>query len=132
MKFKTLRNKVSKEFVEITSFTPNSQPLTFTSEFPFPLAETATLEAMKKYYNKYFKGHQIDFDNLEIVEFDLIESGVVGADIRNKLSPCLNLVSLLKVYFKEPEGDKKKKIQGFIRDSMKQSLKSVKYLSKLL
>jgi len=131
MKVKTLRFKDSKEFVHIlgdgsvgTSTTPDVLPL------------TASMELLKKYYEiSGQKTDDVDFDNLEIVEYDFIEAGEVGADIRNKLSPPLNLVEMLEVYFGDRVAhatEERAKLADLIKKEMKQTKISVDYLAKLL
>lgn len=126
MKVKTLRFKDTKEFVHILQ---GGQVAT--SAVPDILADTASIEALKNYYEAFFPGKEIDYDNLEVVEFDFIEAGEVGADIRNKLSPPLNLVEMLEEYFNNPEVPDFQKLEKLIQAEMKQTKVSVEYLSKL-
>ena len=104
-----------------------------TSSIPDVLPDTASLEMLKKYYE--VSGHKadLDFDTIEVVEYDFVESGKVGADIRNKLSPPLNLVQLLEEYFINlvHTNEKREKLTEFIKKEMKQTLVSVDYLKKL-
>jgi len=128
MKVKTLRFKDTKEFVHILE-----DGSVGTSEIPDVLPLTATIELLKKYYEiSGQKPDDVDFDNLEIVEYDFIESGKVGADIRNKLSPPKNLVELLTEYFDNPEVADFQKLERLIRKEMNQTKVSVEYLAKLL
>jgi len=130
MKAKTLRFKDTKEYVHIENFggepmicsgaLPNLHPMTATIELMEQLAETEDMEDL------------FDFNNMEFVEVDVIDAGEVGADIRNKLTPPLNLVSLLKLYFKEKDDEKKRTLEKYIKKEMKQSEKSVKYIANLL
>ena len=55
----------------------------------------------------------------------------IGADIRNKLSPLKNLVSLLEKQ-KEADSEMKVKLQKYIDAEIEQSKKCIDYLSKLL
>ncbi len=127
MKVKTLRFKDTKEFVHILE-----GGMVATAGIPDILADTASIEALKKYYETSFPGKDIDYDNFEVVEYDLIESGEVGADIRNKLTPLLNMVALLEDYFAEDTTDDLKKIAGkYVQKEMVQTLINVEYLSKL-
>jgi len=128
MKVKTLRFKDTKEFVHILE-----DGSVATSAVPDVLPLTASMDLLKTYFKiSGQKTDNVDFENLEVVEFDFIESGEVGADIRNKLSPPLNLVSLLDDYFDELTYDiDKDKAKEFILKEMKQTLVSVEYLSKL-
>ena len=71
MKVKTLRFKDTKEFVYILE-----DGSIGTSDIPDVLPLTATIEILKKYYEVFGqKTDNVDFDNLEVVEFDFIESG---------------------------------------------------------
>lgn len=130
MKVKTLRFKDTKEFVHILE-----DGSIGTSNIPDVLPMTATIELLKQYYQiSGQKTDGVDFDNLEIVEFDFIESGEVGADIRNKLSPPLNLVEMLAEYFdtNDPQTTEiRTKLVELIKREMKQTKISVKYLSNL-
>jgi len=130
MKFKTLRNKNTKNFVKIheisgvnsefSTGTPNLQPI------------SATLSDMINYYNNLSSRCNIKWDELELVMFEMFEENTVGADIRNKLSPPLNLVSLIKLYLSEIELDKREKLVEYIKDEINRSEKSIKYLTNLL
>ena len=127
MKVKTLRFKDSKEFVHILEGGHMA-----TAIIPDVLANTASIEALKKYYETIDPKREIDYDNLEVVEYDLMEAGVVGADIRNKLTPPKNLVSLLEEYFDNPGTPHFKNLERMIRKEMNQTKVSIEYLAKLL
>jgi hypothetical protein len=105
----------------------------YTGEPPKPQPLTATLEAMKDYY-RYDTPlpNNITLDDLELVEFEMFEADTVGADIRNKLTSCKNLVSLLKIYFKEEDEEMKEKIKEFIQKEMKNSENNINYIANLL
>jgi hypothetical protein len=128
MKIKALRKIDTKEFVEISNVL--GADMLFTSDLPKPMAETATMDDLKPIYSSLYP--TIDMDDIELVEFDLIEAGVVGADIRNKLTPLLNLISLVKIHLGECNEEKKLIIRSLIKDEMKISLKNIKYLSNML
>lgn len=135
MKVKALRYKDTKEFVHITEIF-DDEPLVFTSELPKVQPITATLELMKKLIenNDYFEGLEINWDRLELVEFDFIEGDVVGADIRNKLTPPKNLVAMLEIFFKPKiahVSEERTQLAKLIKKEMKQVKKSVDYLAKL-
>ena len=130
MKVKALRDKDTKEFVHIESFGENRKLMVFNGELPVVQPVSATIEMMKSIY-PLTEGMD-SFDNFELVEFDLIESGEVGADIRNKLTPYKNLVALVELFLDEENILKKKKLKKFIRKEILQSKKSVKYLAGLL
>ena len=135
MKVKVLRYKKEfnhfQEFVLIEEY--GGEPQVFTCETPKLQPETATLEKMREYMenNDYYEGLDLDWDKVELVEFDLIEAGEVGADIRNKLSPCKNLGELVKVFLDEEHPDKKNGLKELIYEEIKQSKKSVDYLASL-
>lgn len=131
MRVKALRNKNTKEFTHFVDF--NKKIMVCTSEIPNIQPMTATIELMKKIYSKEkFFDNFDDLDNFELVEFELIEVGEVGADIRNKLSPCKNLTELVKVFLDEEHPDKKNGLKKLIYEEIKQSKKSIKYLAGLL
>jgi hypothetical protein len=134
MKVRTLRMK--NGFKEFAMF--DEEGNLCTSETPQLLPPTATMEGLKKYHEQ-MDIEDIDYDTLEIVEFDLIESEVIGADIRNKLSSSKGLVSLLEIFFKEPfeprsdlDRMKQNDLIRLIKKEMNQSKDSIKYLSKLI
>ena len=130
MKVKALRDKDTKEFIHFfqlgekteigTSAIPNVQPM------------SATIEMMRSVYPRVKFTGLNDINNFELVEFDLIEAGEVGADIRNKLTPYNNLLALVKLYLKETNPDKQKMLKKFIRKEITQSKKSIKYIAELL
>jgi len=136
MKVKVLRYKKEhnpfQEFIHIEDM--GGGPEVFTSAVPKLHPETATLELMQQLMDDddYYEGLELDWDTVELVEFDLIDSGVVGADIRNKLSPPKNLVSMLEVFFKEKDEEKKYYLKRIIKKEMTQSKKSIKYIANLL
>lgn len=132
MKFKALRNKKEpREFVIIDTI--ENTMVMYTSALPKPQPLTATLEEMKEYYQKYTPlPDQITLDDLELVEFDMIESGVVGADIRNKLTPSLNLIALIEIYLKDEVPEKKKVIENLIKKEIGTCKICIRYLTKLL
>ena len=131
MKVKALRFKDTKEFVHIQEF--GGKPSVFMSGLPNLQPETATLELMGKLMeHDFYQGLDLDMDNVELVEFDLIERNTIGQDIRNKLSPYKNLVALIEVFLEEEDLIKKKKLKKFIRKEIVQSKKSIKYLAGLL
>ena len=128
MKVKTLRFKDTKEFVHILE-----GGMVGTSAIPDILAETASIDALKTYYETFHPNAEIDYDNLEVVEYDFFESGEVGADIRNKLSSPKNLICLLERFLNSDmtEGLKKDLI-GYIEREMEQTKINVDYLADLL
>jgi len=127
MKAKTLRFKETKEFVHILE-----GGIIGTSAIPDILPMTASMDALKKYYETFDPKKEINYDELEIVEVEVVDSGELGADIRNKLSPPKNLVALLEEYFDNPEVPNFQKLERSIRKEMNQTKVSVEYLAKLL
>lgn len=132
MKVKVLRYKKSKEFIRLKKF--DGEPMVFTSELPKIQPESATLEIIKSIIetDDFYEGIDLDFNEIELVGFDLIETGEVGADIRNKLSPYKNLVALVELFLKEREHGKKIALKKLIRKEIIRSKKSIKYLAGLL
>ena len=130
MKVKALRDKKTKEFIHLQEM--GGEPCVFTSELPMIQPMTATMEAMKDMMETtdFYEGLELDLDTVELVEFDLIESGEVGADIRNKLSPPLNLAKLIQIYFEEDDL-KKLKLKDFLIKEAIITETSVDYLGKL-
>ena len=129
MKVKALRDKDTKEFIYIMKM--GEKFMVFTGDIPHVQPMTATMELMKEIYP--LKDCEFDnYNNFELVEFDLIETGVVGADIRNKLTPYNNLMALVRLYLDETDVDKQMRLKEFIWKELKQSKKSIKYIANLL
>jgi hypothetical protein len=140
MKFKALRTKREpKEFVEICFHRSDVDPnegvwVVYTGELPNPQPMSADKELMKVYYGQQRMPlpEDINLDNYELVELDCFESGVIGADIRNKLTPSFNLIALLNLYFKETDESKKYVLKRTIKKEMARSKKNIKYIDNLL
>lgn len=136
MKFKTLRYKKEhnpfQEFVHIEDI--GAGPEVFTSTTPKLFPETSTLEGLRDHMetDDFYEGLELDWDTVEMVELNLIEINTVGADIRNKLTPCLTLAELVEVFLNEEHPDKKNGIKELIWDVLKESKKSVDYIANLL
>jgi len=132
MKFKALQTKREpKEFVHIDTIT--NTMILYTGDLPKPQPLTATMEGMKEYYkNDTLLPGTLTFDDIELVEFEMFEVDTVGADIRNKLSPPLNLVALLRIYFKEESPDRRAKLKTFVEKEMENSERCIKYIANLL
>ena len=135
MKVKTLRFKDG--FKEFAMF--DEEGSLYTSETPQLLPTTATMEDLIKYHSEEYSEDDINFDDLEIVEFEMYEADTVGADIRNKLSPSKNLVSLLEEFFTEPfeprSNLEKMKQNDLIRSIKKEMIETkinIKYIADLL
>ena len=140
MKLKALRTlSEPKEFVHVDTIAKTM--MFYTSDLPKVQPLTATLEGMREYYkNDIPLPDQITWDEVELVEFEafeLKESSSVGADIRNKLSPPLNLVALLRIYFtttddKEADLANMERILPYIKKEMENSERCIKYIAGLL
>lgn len=135
MKVKALRYKDTKEFVHIEN--DGEEPVIYTSSLPKVQPETATLEVMKELFenNDFYEGLELDFNKVELVEFDLIDYGEVGADIRNKLSSQKNLVCLLERYFSvnvAHVSEERTQLAEYIKKEMEQSKINIDYIADLL
>ena len=135
MKFKALRTKREpKEFVHIDTIATTM--ILYTGDLPKPQPLTATLEGMKEYYkNDIPLPDQLTLDDLELVEFEMYEADTIGADIRNKLSPCKTIVSLLEEYFSVNvvhASEERSKLVEFIKNEMARTKINIKYIANLL
>lgn len=136
MKVKALRYKKEhnpfQEFVILEDV--GSGVEVFTSATPKLYPESATLEGLIEHVeeNDYFEGLELDWDTVELVEFELVEKNTIGADIRNKLTPCLNLGSLIKLYLKESDELKRGVLERYLEKEIVKSEESIKYISDLL
>lgn len=132
MKVKTLRNKDTHEFIFFEKLFGTYH--IFTDDVPKLFPNTITFESILEKYP--LESCDFDsFDNIELVEFDLIESGEVGADIRNKLTPCFNLIALLKLYFNDNVAhatEKRASLAKLIKTEMEKSKENIKYIVNLL
>jgi hypothetical protein len=99
-----------------------------TSNIPKIQPETATLDEMKVYFAE--KKLDIDWENIELIELELIEPNTTGADIRNKLSPIKNLLSILRSS-KVPLHENPK-INEIIQEEIIRAESSVAYIANLL
>ena len=127
MKVKALRYKDTKEFLHIRKF--NGKHELFTSSLPRLYPITATMELIEN----VFPLDDCNFDNMEFGEFDLIDFGEVGADIRNKLSPPKNLIALLEMYFDgKTDFEKMMGLKKIIEDEMEKTKISIDYIANLL
>ena len=135
MKIKALRTKAEpKEFVTIDTL--DKVMIMYTGELPKPQPLTATMESLKDYYKDCTPlPDQITLDDLELVEFELYEVDTVGADIRNKLTPPLNLIALLRIYFTPNvahASEERAKLYEYIKKEMENAEKNIKYIANLL
>jgi hypothetical protein len=132
MKFKALRKKDTKEFIYFLVNENLKISLgTYISKLPNPMAITATMENVKEYYSQFTSN--FDFNNIELIEFDMFESDVVGADIRNKLTPLKNLPAMLKILKKRKiTKEQRKKIKELIEVEIIRCEKNVDYIANLL
>lgn len=120
MKIKVLRTKKEpKEFVHIDYDEQHSVFSTFTSDIPKPQPSTATIDKMVEHYP------HVNFDEFEMVEFELVELNTIGADIRNKLTPPKNLIAMLELFFSQKVGylPERAKLVNFIKVEMEKSKK---------
>lgn len=130
MKFKALRKKETKEFVEIQKFSGIN--MVFISELPNPQPMSATIDLMKEiYYGELSDGVNFDFDDFELAEFEMYEANTVGADIRNKLTPPKNLVAMLERYFDENNEIPDETLLIYIKKGMAQTKISIDYIANL-
>jgi hypothetical protein len=140
MKFKALRTKREpKEFAQIDFHRSDVDPnegvwVVYTGELPNPQPETVTMDLMKAYYSQQIVPlpEEINLDDYELIELETFEVNSVGADIRNKLTPSLNLIALVDIYFKEEDEGKKYHLKRLIKTEMKNSKKNIKYIANLL
>lgn len=135
MKVKALRYKkefnVFQEFVLIEEY--GGEPTVFTSETPKLYPESATLEGLVEYVetNDYYENLDLDWDKVELVDFELTETGEVGADIRNKLGNYYSLVQMVELLLEEKNPDTRKTLKKLIRAEIKLGKESVEYLAEL-
>lgn len=124
MKVKVLRKKDTKEFVDI--ITNGQMHLIFTTEYPRLMTIETTIDLLIEYYNKPDFNY-LDFSNFELIEFDLIESSEVIANIRNKLTSSLNLTNLIELYLNEKDNKKKKNLKKHMMKEIRQIKKNIEY-----
>jgi hypothetical protein len=118
---KTIRSKDKTEFASLMD------GFFYTHEDPRPLENGVnTIDDMEE-----FCMDDVDWSKYEIVSVQYIDKESVGADIRNKLSPLLNLISLLERQ-KEVDDTMKKKLQVYIDREMENGKKSIEYIKNLL
>ena len=131
MKYKALRTKSEpKEFIHIELNKTLGIFEIYTSNIPNLQPTTATIEEMDELFKN--DGFDVDLSEFELVEFELVEKNTIGADIRNKLSPPLNLISIIRLYLDEPDTIKKSKLRSFIVKECENAERSIEYISKLL
>ena len=130
MKFKALKriSPIDSKYDEYASIGAEGE--IYTHEHPQWLGEGATIEDLKNLCDD--EDIDIDWENYKIVEIEYFEANTVGADIRNKLTPSLNLLALLKLYFNERRMTVKENLKRLIEEEMQKSEKSIKYISDLL
>lgn len=125
MKAKTLIRKNTKEYVHLYSFgLDDFEP--FTCELPQILASTADIETLMN----IFLG--VDFSNYELIEIDIINSGEIGDDIRNKLTPLKNLVTMLNERENIVDTELYTKLSRLLRKEINRCKISIDYLANLL
>lgn len=130
MKFKALRTKQKpKQFIQIMNI--NDSWIIEYSTLPYPLPISTTLEKIIELVNEN-RNVNIDFDKYELIEFEMIETNAIGADVQNKLTSFSNLIALLKLYFDENDLSNKEKLLPYIKKEIKKSNNIIKYISNLL
>jgi len=129
MKATTLRNKTTGKYLHFT-LNQFDGVIMVERNLPEILQADVTLEGLLDHYAMAFPC--LDTSEFEVVELDIIESGVLGADIRNKLTPFKNLIALVGVYLLEKSSGKKILMKGLLERDMKQARISLEYLTKLL
>ena len=123
MKFKTFRKKDTKEYVHLFETIKG----TFTADMPQILPITAKFETICILFPN------INLSNSELIEIDVIDSEEIGADIRNKLSPLKNLLSLFKERDKYTnDSEIYNKLTDVIYKEIDQCEISIDYLANLL
>lgn len=130
MKTKALRNKTTGKYLHYLVNRDEANEL-FPSNLPELLCESTTLEDLLEEYKNAIN-FSTDTSEYELVEFDLIESGVIGDDIRNKLTPFKNLVASISLFLIEKSAGKKILMKGHIEKEIKQAKISLEYLTKIL
>lgn len=124
MKVKYVVHKKTKAFLCFDEF--DGRSCLFTSELPqMPLNPDADDKDLMNYFNYHYP--ELSFDEYEIVEFDLIESGIVGA-----VTPANNLISMLETYFTTTGEDGKSTLLKFIKLEIENIETSIEYLKNLL
>jgi hypothetical protein len=126
MKAKTLRRIDTKEFVHI-SLSHNNCYMAYTSDLPKLMPMTCTIDGLKFMYKNDLE--YIFFDDYELIEVDVCNTEEIGADIRNKLTPIKNLLSLLTL---ADVFDLEEKPYKLLLKEIEQCEVSLKYLSELL
>jgi hypothetical protein len=129
MKAKALRNKTTGKYLHFMCEDELNDAMLVERSLLELLEADITLEGLLDHYNSRYPC--IDTTEFELVEFDLIETGIVGADIRNKLSPFKSLIALIGVYILEKSEGKKILMKGLIQRDIKQARASLEYLTKL-
>lgn len=129
MKVKALRDKEFKQFIHLIEF--NDSIVVGSCDLPKLQPTTATIELMKDLYPSDVFECETDIEmDFELAELEVIEPDIVGADIRNKLTPPKNLVAMLKHYFDGKDVDKLK-WESLIKKEMLNVENSVEYLTEL-
>lgn len=136
MKYKTLRYKTGhKEFIHVKEYC--GQINVFTCELPLLLPETSSLQGIKDSMSEQGLSlcdgyNQMCWDDIEMIELNLINGDEVGADIRNKLSPAKNIVAMIELYLTEEDEDSAKKLAELILSQVETTNKTIDYLANLI
>ena len=128
MKVKALRNKTTGKFLHF-KYNADGDGIIVSKSLPELLEADVTLVELT---DEFFSYPYIDTNEFELVEFELFESSVIGADIRNKLTPIKNLIALIGIYLLEKSSGKKILLKGLIEKDIRQARISLEYLNKLM
>ena len=136
-KFAALVHKTFGEFASIHSYNETGKLELYTHELTDPKPEDVTIELVKGYYEQHDLVLEGDYsiEDLIVKRYDYIEEGVLGADIRNKLSPIKNLLTLLTIYKDQKHAmdwDHKEYFEKQIIALIEECKESVIYLSELI
>jgi hypothetical protein len=132
MKVKALRKKDTKEFV-VMDFNENFKCLlgVYTTEVPKLQPVSATMEHFKMLHAGYdLRGY--DFEDFEYAKLDVFDGDMVGADIRNKLTPFNSMIDLHGLLKKRMDKEKKDSLKRLLEKVIEQSRESIEYLKNLL
>lgn len=128
MKVKTLKSKSTGNYLHFTL--DEHDVIMVERKLPDILQADVTLEGLFDHYAMTFP--YLDTTDFDVVELDLIETGVIGADIRNKLTPVKNLIATVEAYLNEKSSGKKIIMKGHIEKDIRQVRIAIEYLTKLL
>jgi len=136
-KFTALVHKTFGEFASFESFNETGKLELCTHALPDPRPEGLTIQLIKDYYEQHDQIAVGDctIEDLEIKTYEYCEEGVLGADIRNKLSPIKTLLGLLTIYKENKhrmDWNHKEYVENAIVAFVEKCEENVTYLSKLI